>query len=163
MKSGQIGNVYDYRDPIHGFIVTSELEQQIIESAPFQRLRRICQLGPTHFVYPTASHTRFEHSLGVLQASSNLLDSLYMKQGSRDVLNWQQTDFDEAKILLRLAALLHDVGHAPFSHATEELFPSGYKHEDYTYKIIVETEIGDSIDLSLGVCPRNNILNDIRH
>ena len=141
---------YDYRDPIYGFITLNELEQKIVDSSPFQRLRRILQLGPTNLVYPTANHTRFEHSLGALHITGELFDQLMKRPDSREILNWSTEEAEENRKLLRLAALLHDVGHAPFSHATEDLFPDEVEHEEYTYRIVTETEIGGLIDEELG-------------
>ena len=116
---------YDYRDPIYGFITVNDAEQDIIDSRAFQRLRRISQLGPTNFVYPTANHTRFEHSLGTLQSSDELLRERIDRSPGIDVLGWNQQEKSEARTLLRSASLLYDVGHAPFSHAAEDLFPEG--------------------------------------
>ena len=140
----------DYRDPIYGFVSTTQVEQAVIDTIPFWRLRRISQLGPTNLVYPTANHTRLEHSLGVLQASSDLLTHLLQSEENRQVLGWSSDEITLARSLLRLAALLHDVGHAPFSHAAEKLFPNDQHHEDYTYRIITESNIGETIDSELG-------------
>ena len=141
---------YDYRDPIYGFITLDELEQRIVDSNHFQRLRRILQLGPTNLVYPTANHTRFEHSLGALHITGELFDQLMKRPDTREILSWSVEETEENRKFLRLAALLHDVGHAPFSHATEELFPDEVEHEEYTYRIVTETEIGELIDRELG-------------
>lgn len=140
----------DYRDPIYGFVTVSDLEQEIIDTKPFQRLRRVLQLGPTNLVYPTANHTRFEHSLGTLQASSELLKHLLDDPEGPKVLGWDADDRSEAHTLLRLAALLHDVGHPPFSHATEDLFAEGTNHESYSYSLITADEIARLIDRRLG-------------
>jgi len=138
----------DYRDPLYGFITVNEVEQQIIDTCYFQRLRNINQLGTTFLVYPSAVHTRFEHSLGTLYIIDKLLDSLLLRQ--KEILGWGMDDIEHYKSMARLAALLHDIGHAPFSHAAEELFPNGMDHEDYTYAIITSTEIGQIIDKYLG-------------
>lgn len=140
----------DYRDPLYGFITLDELENRVVDLAPFQRLRRIRQLGPTSLVYPSGDHTRFEHALGTLQASTEMFDRLVTPRQARELLGWDDQTIALNRKLMRLAALLHDVGHAPFSHATEELFPNGAKHEDYTFRIITETEIGSTIDSELG-------------
>ena len=145
-------NVLDFteevRDPIHGFIIYNGLEKEIINSKPFQRLRHIKQLAFTDYVYPGATHTRFAHSLGVMEFATKIFDILVRKQG--DVLKkgfgWNDGDIQRNRQLLRLSALLHDVGHAPFSHASESLFSNGQKHEDYSVKIIRETQIGNIID-----------------
>jgi len=124
-------------DPIHDFINIYNHEIQIIDSPIFQRLRRIRQLAGAHLVYPGAQHSRFEHSLGTMhiasQAASILKEKNYL--GSDDIEN------------LRLAALLHDIGHGPFSHLFEEVLYKKRKisHEKIGEKIILKSEIGDLI------------------
>ena len=130
-----------YRDPIHGFIEVSDLENKIINSAPFQRLRNIKQLAMTYMVFHGAEHTRFGHSLGVMHLVSRSFLSA-VKNGNYP--------FDEAKRewyyqILRLIALTHDLGHAPFSHASESVFPDGLEHETFTEKIVTETEVANYI------------------
>ena len=130
-----------YRDPVHGFIEVSSLENKIINSAPFQRLRNIKQLAMTYLVFHGAEHTRFGHSLGVMHLASKAFSSA-VQNGNYN--------FDEPKKewylqILRLIALTHDLGHAPFSHASESVFPNGLSHEDFTEKIIKETVIADYI------------------
>jgi HD superfamily phosphohydrolase len=128
--------VGEITDPVHRYIGFSEVERDIIDTSVFQRLRRIRQLAGAHLVYPSAQHSRFEHSLGTMHiagyAGENLLKKGFI--GNED--NIQQ---------LRLAALLHDVGHGPFSHLFEEVLESKCKmtHEDMGKKVILETEIGD--------------------
>ena len=98
-------------DPIHDFIRIYEAEIKVIDTAVFQRLRRIRQLAGAHLVYPGAQHSRFEHSLGVMHISGQAAEVLKDKGflNSDDVAN------------LRLGGLLHDVGHGPFSHLFEEV------------------------------------------
>lgn len=134
------------RDPIHGFIELSELELEIVDSAPFQRLRNIKQLATTYLVYHGAEHTRFGHSLGVM----HLVDRAFCSATQNYQLDSGErlfSDIDHAwyRQLLRLIALVHDLGHAPFSHGSEALFDEGLEHEDFTNKIICETEISDII------------------
>ena len=93
------------RDPIHDYIELDELALALIETPQMQRLRRIRQLGFSNLVYPGANHTRFEHSLGVYHLAKHLV---------------KQVDEQQRNELLA-AALLHDIGHGPFSHATEDL------------------------------------------
>lgn len=137
---------YQFRDPIHGFIKVSDLEIKIIDSPPFQRLRNIKQLATTYLVYPGAEHTRFGHSLGVMhlvtRAFDFALENYKIAQG-KDL--FENTRKEWYKQILRLIALTHDLGHAPFSHASEALFDGGAEHEDFTRKIICETEIAQYI------------------
>ncbi len=134
------------RDPIHGFITVSDLELKIVDSLSFQRLRNIKQLATTYLVYPGAEHTRFGHSLGVMylvtKAFDSALENYKMVQG-QDL--FAHTRKEWYRQLLRLIALTHDLGHAPFSHGSEALFDGGAEHEDFTKKIIYETEIAQYI------------------
>jgi len=117
-----------FKDPIHSFVrVTDMLIWQLIEAPEFQRLRRIRQLGGTHIVYPTAEHSRFSHSLGVYFIARRMID----------VLNKQGTKFNESdRMLILCAALLHDLGHGPYSHSFESVL--GIDHEVFTRRILLE-------------------------
>ncbi|MDL2253032.1 HD domain-containing protein, partial [Ruminococcaceae bacterium OttesenSCG-928-I18] len=133
--------MYQFRDPIHGFIDVSPEERTIIDSRPFQRLRNIRQLATTYLVYHGAEHTRFGHSLGVMHLVTRVFESIVTKNPNlfdEKQKNWYRQ-------VLRLIGLLHDIGHAPFSHASEELFPDDKTHEDYTCEIIHHTEVADLI------------------
>jgi len=112
-------------DPLYGFVKLTPLELKLVDSVTFQRLRYIKQLGLAFLVFPSAHHTRFEHSLGVLHITDAVAERLGLKE----------------KELLRLSALLHDLGHPPFSHTTESLLPEGMNHEDFTEKLVRETEV----------------------
>ena len=101
----------EIRDPVHGLIRLSDQEIRIIDSPKFQRLRRIKQLVLAQLVYPGALHTRFEHSLGTLHVASQIMEVIARKE--------QVCDSDIE--IVRLAALLHDIGHGPFSHVSEYL------------------------------------------
>jgi HD superfamily phosphohydrolase len=108
-------------DPIYGFItIPNDLLYDIINHPYFQRLRRIKQLGMTDFVYPGALHTRFHHALGSMHLMQEALNSLRKKN-----IEISDEEFDAALI----AILLHDVGHAPFSHALENELVQGLDHE----------------------------------
>ena len=140
--------MYQFRDPIHGFIDVSEDELKIINSAPFQRLRHIRQLATTYLVYHGAEHTRFGHSLGVMHLVSTVFDSIIEKNPPLFSDNEKENHIKCLwyRQILRLIGLTHDLGHAPFSHASEELFEKGKQHEDYTKQILFETEIADLIN-----------------
>lgn len=132
---------------MHGFILFDDMEKAVINSRPFQRLRRIKQLATTYLVYPGAVHTRFEHSLGVMHLATRVFDLLRVKYGPffmRAVGARDEADLARLRRILRLAALSHDVGHAPFSHGPEELLPGG--HEQVTKRLLEETEVRDIIE-----------------
>ena len=112
----------EVRDPIHGLIKYSPLEEQVINSRAMQRLRGIHQLAMAYLVYPGAVHTRFDHSLGVMHVAGQMAESLN-KQDEKKLLS------DEEIENIRLAALLHDVGHGPFSHVSE--MPLAALSKDY--------------------------------
>jgi len=96
-----------FRDPVHGFISLTAKEAEIVNTPVFQRLRGIKQLALANLVYPGALHTRFEHSLAVCHVASSMAKELHLSQ--------------EETGIVRLAALLHDIGHGPFSHVSENL------------------------------------------
>ncbi len=133
-------NHLDIIDPIHNFIRVYDTELKIIDNPIFQRLRGIRQLSGAHLTYPGAQHTRFEHSLGVMHIASLAGQSLKEK----GVL---KTDDIQS---LRLAALLHDIGHGPFSHLFEEILQERKKisHEEMGRRIILKTELGDILSKS---------------
>jgi HD superfamily phosphohydrolase len=130
--------VMEINDPIHGFIGITETEAKIINSLPYQRLRRIKQLSGGHFVYPTAEHTRFGHCIGVMYLAGlsgrRLLDRMGLG--------------DQKLQEVRIAGLLHDIGHGPFSHVFEEVLleKRGMNHEDVTEWIILKSELGDTLE-----------------
>ncbi len=128
----------EFSDPIYGFIRADAKELCLIDSLVFQRLRHIKQLGLTYLVFPSAQHSRFEHALGVLHLTDRLYRKLEGKVGSR------------THQIIRLAGLLHDLGHPPFSHTTEVLLPEEKTHEDLTKRIILETEIYDILRKTFG-------------
>lgn len=135
---------FELRCPVHGFIPINDWEREIINQPAFQRLRRIRQLAWTDQVYPGAMHTRFEHSLGVMHLATQLYDSIVERSRVvlTDLYGYDEAGFQRDRILVRLAALLHDVGHSPFSHAGEDVFPlrphnnKRYVHEEYSAAII---------------------------
>ena len=120
-----------FKDPVHRYIhVKDELIWELIGTKEFQRLRRIRQLGTTFLTFHGAEHTRFNHSLGVYEITRRIIDVF---QGRP---HWN----DEDRLLCLTAALLHDVGHGPFSHSFEKVFNTD--HEDWTREIILgNTEI----------------------
>jgi len=137
--------LYYIRDPIHGFIELNEWERVIINRPEFQRLRRIKQLSLSDMVYPATNHTRFEHSLGVMHVATQMFDNIVKrdKEFLEQELHYDESSLERQRVLIRFASLLHDIGHAPFSHAAEELMPfkrgtkgEKYKHEDYSIAVI---------------------------
>ena len=143
---------HEVRDGIHGFIEFNNLEKSLIDSTPFQRLRSIHQLAMTYQVYPGATHKRFEHSLGVMGIATRIFDRIFDRPLGEDVRE-RIADQLEPQVkqywrsVLRIAALLHDVGHLPFSHAAEaQLLPKGWNHERLTAEIIRHSEIADLLN-----------------
>ncbi len=119
------------RDPIHGFVYLTEAERRIIDTPLFQRLRRIHQLALTKYVYPSAEHSRFVHSLGVMHCATLILAGVF---GNRHTIH-REPKRTQIKTM-RFAALLHDIGHLPLSHAAEKQLLQGAKHEDVSQYII---------------------------
>ena len=123
-----------YYDPLHQSISLNslnpeeEMVMELVDSAPFQRLRRIKQLGPAYLTFHGAESSRFTHSLGVFHIARRALNNLILFDSS----------LKEYKFILYGAALLHDLGHGPLSHTSEEIF--GIKHEDWTSRLINSSE-----------------------
>ncbi|MCA9508460.1 MAG: HD domain-containing protein [Myxococcales bacterium] len=143
------------RDPIHGVIYLNSQERAVIESHAFQRLRGIKQLGFADFAFPGATHTRFAHSLGAMNFAGKMFDRIMAKS----TIN--QTSLSLFRQVVRLAALLHDVGHPPLSHTTEMLMPlktpsqtskknERVKHEDYSLSIILNSSLTECIKKNFG-------------
>lgn len=121
-------------DPLHGYITLDAEELAVVDSLPFQRLHRIHQNGPAYLVYPTAQHTRFSHSLGVYQVMVTFANKL----AERGAING-----DEQRVL-KLAALLHDIGHFPFSHMIrkwESKKGRFLSHEEMAERIIEQPDL----------------------
>ncbi|MFW5947230.1 MAG: HD domain-containing protein, partial [Gemmatimonadota bacterium] len=129
------------RDPLWGTIPVDPVARQVVDSAAFQRLRYIRQLGLAHLVYPGASHTRFDHALGVYHLIRRAIEGLDVR-GSLDGVDPVE------KRLVPLAGLLHDVGHYPFSHALEELeepLIPGH-HEALTGRFLEDPEVRAALE-----------------
>jgi HD superfamily phosphohydrolase len=127
----------EIKDPVHGYVYITEAEKQLIDSYPVQRLHRLRQLAGSEFVYSGANHTRFEHSIGVMYLAGKLTENQ----------NLSQLLSEEEIQTIRMASLLHDVGHGPFSHVFEHLLVKflNKTHEDMTRWIIQKSELRDII------------------
>jgi len=127
------------RDPVHGLVTFEAAEEAIIvrllEAAEVQRLRRVRQLGLASFAYPGADHTRFSHAIGAAFVMKRLIARLRDIQD--DLPYWQRVTTERAREGLA-AALLHDLGHGPFSHLFEQVLPSTRRHEDWTVRILLD-------------------------
>lgn len=117
-----------FNDPIYGFIsIETPLLSELINHPFFQRLRRISQMGLSSLVYPGAHHTRFEHALG----------AMHVMQKAITVLVGKGIHISEAeREAMQIAILLHDIGHGPFSHATENILLQGMAHETISLEVI---------------------------
>ncbi len=112
-------------DPIHNFILFNPLEAELLSHPLIERLRHIYQMGPAFHVYPGGTHSRFTHTIGVMHVATEIYDNIVSQNGI-------QEDVEYLREVVRMGALLHDVGHYPLSH-TVELFLS--KHEKMVEKI----------------------------
>jgi HD superfamily phosphohydrolase len=129
------------RDPLWNNIRVDPGAIRFIDTREFQRLRYIRQLGLAHLVYPGATHSRFEHALGTYHLASRTL-SLLVERGELDEIGAGERQ------IVRVAALLHDIGHYPFSHALEEI--GAIHHEDVAGALLTGGELGDALRAELG-------------
>jgi HD superfamily phosphohydrolase len=125
----------EIKDPVHGYVYITEEEKDLIDSFPVQRLHRLRQLAGAEYVYPGANHTRFEHSVGVMHLASRVAENP----------NISLLVSEEEAEMIRVAGLLHDIGHGPFSHVFEQLLDKrlGKTHEDITAWLIRNSEVKD--------------------
>jgi len=140
-------HVHEFRDPIHGFVRVDSKERLVVDSRPVQRLRHIHQLALTHLLYPGATHRRFEHSLGVMELAGRVYDTItdpnnILHDAVRDLVPaHNRIDHQYWRRVVRMAALCHDIGHLPFSHAAEDLLPKGCNHEQLSIDLIESSEM----------------------
>ena len=131
------------RDSVYGDINLNPFEVRIMDMPQFQRLRRIKQLGLIGLIYPGATHTRFEHSVGTMNLGSKLSEELELEQ-------------DEIE-LVRASALLHDIGHGPFSHVSEGVL--SVPHEELTKFVVTQTSMRDLLEEKFDVSEIVDIIN----
>ncbi len=129
-------------DPVHGYIELDDFAQELLATPQMQRLRRVRQLGYSNLVYPGANHTRFEHSLGTMHLASMLTKNLDSIEGDK-------------KTEIKAASLLHDIGHGPFSHVTENIIDkyTRRRHEDIK-EVLGKGEISEVLK-KYGISPGN--------
>ena len=135
------------RDSVYGDINLNKFEVIIMDLPQFQRLRRIKQLGLISLIYPGANHTRFEHSIGTMNLGSKLAEELELEK-------------DEIE-LIRTSALLHDIGHGPFSHVSEGVL--SVPHEKLTEYVIKNTSMKDLLEEKFDVNEIVDIINGRGH
>ena len=156
------------RDPIHGSIEIGAAERQVIDSRFYQRLRHIKQLGFADLAFPGATHSRYSHGIGAMAVASRLFDAIY-----RD---WEMAPVDRTRLrqTLRLAVLLHDLGHPPLSHTSEKILPPRAQlhlpgwvgpgeglqatHEDMTLLLLLQSGLSEIIRTAfadLGIQPEH--------
>lgn len=131
------------RDSVYGDISLSNFEVRIMDMPQFQRLRRIKQLGLISLIYPGATHTRFEHSIGTMNLGSKLSEELGLNSDDIE--------------LIRASALLHDIGHGPFSHVSEGVL--SVPHEELTKYVVTKTSIRDLLEEKFDVNEIVDIVN----
>ncbi|MDP1623086.1 MAG: HD domain-containing protein [Bacteroidales bacterium] len=132
-------------DPVYGFItIPDALIFDIIEHPYVQRLRRILQLGLTHYTYPSAQHTRFQHALGAMHLMGLAIDVLRLKGIEISI---------EEERGLNIAILLHDIGHGPFSHTLELAIVKDLDHEDLSRLFLIELnkQFGGELDMAVSI------------
>ena len=139
---------HEIRDPIHVFVKLDSDERRIVDSPPVQRLRHIHQLAMSYLVYPGATHKRFEHALGVMELAGRVFDVLTSDNNLHESIRRTVPEItrrdrrDYWRKVLRMAALCHDIGHLPFSHAAEkELLPDGWRHERISKELILSDDL----------------------
>lgn len=142
--------LHEIRDPIHNFIRFDSDERRLLDSRPMQRLKYIHQLAMSYLVYPGATHCRFEHSLGVMELAGRVFDLVTSQVRLTDEVRGilpEVTNRDALcywRRVLRVAALCHDMGHLPFSHAAEkELLPKSWNHESLSRALILCPEMSE--------------------
>lgn len=183
----------EFSDPVHGHIHLREEELPVVEHPFFQRLRSILQMGLSQYVFPGATHSRYLHSLGTMEIASRAFARLFGRPENKHLWHNAATSRSALEATLRLACLLHDLGHAPLSHATESIMPAlralnipptflnktdlcrgkvidrQATHEDYTVKAIVDSSFTSSlkkVEQKFGVRPEyiaDLILGETRH
>ena len=146
-----------FNDPVYGFIsIPDELHFDIIEHQYFQRLRRIKQLGMSHYVYPGALHTRFHHSLGAMHLMQQAIQVLRSKG--------KTITKDEGQAV-SLAILMHDIGHGPYSHTLEQSIVKGISHENLSMLIMQNLnlehnhQLDEAIEIFCGRHPKSYLTN----
>lgn len=136
-------------DPVHGFIsIPCELHYDIIQHPYFQRLNRVKQLGLSYMVYPGAQHTRFQHSLGAMHLMTEAISQLRSKGN--------EITEEESNAVLA-AILMHDLGHAPFSHVLEDTLVTGVSHEEISMMMMerINRDLNGQLDMALDIFQNN--------
>lgn len=146
-------------DPVCGNLEVTPQEIRLIDARAFQRLRYIKQLGFAELAFPGATHTRYSHGLGAMHVASGMCEALLAD------LDMAESERQRLKQTLRLALLFHDLGHPPMSHVSERVMPKVCElglgqwiddtdrratHEDYTIKLLVDSELKGMIDAQFG-------------
>jgi HD superfamily phosphohydrolase len=171
--------MYEIRDPVHQTIAFSEKERAVIDHPIFQRMRYVRQLGLSYLVYPGSTHDRFSHMLGASHIAGRVWDNIVNVSGDLLRKYYSTADLAYFRQVIRFAALLHDVGHAPFSHVSEKLMPPFGEleiprrwyidpklkhpahHEDYSVMMIAA--IGNDPSLKIGPDMAQDIASLLHH
>ncbi|PYU06214.1 MAG: hypothetical protein DMG33_08595, partial [Acidobacteria bacterium] len=162
------------RDAVHGDIELAPNEMRLIHTAGFQRLHGCRQLGLTHLVYPSAKHSRFEHVLGVMHVATKMSDCLRRQRklpkiaakartadhSKETALFFQGARGQRLRTILRLSALLHDMGHVPFGHTLEDEMPIISKHDRPSGRM--ESEVSQLLEQSGNQGFREEVLQTLQ-
>lgn len=154
-----VKRLHEIRDPIHNFIQLDRRERAFVDSQPFQRLRHINQLALSPLVYPGATHKRFEHSLGVMHLAQRVFDIVTKPENIHPDIEHIIPDRDDLhywRTALSIAALAHNIGHIPFSHAAEKrLLERGADHETLTIDLLASDYLNSVWEFGYRIDPKD--------
>jgi HD superfamily phosphohydrolase len=151
-------NFISFTDSLYGIIPLSYAAHNIINSNEFNRLKHLKQLGTCHLKFPTATHTRYEHSIGTYHLTDIFLDNVFQNSDNREIIdglnkipeltNYDKEDnnhINKIKEMVKIAGLCHDLGHGPYSHLFDDQFLKTRLHNEYSHHEFRSCNILNSI------------------